>query len=243
MPFIVMVGEMATVDDKENEMMIAAMPEGENAMLFMDSGSCVHACPKEFVAWHGLGPHTGKVSASTADGNPIKDYGQRAIKYRAEGGLNAQTTFHVMNVRRPMLSVSVLEREGFPVSFGKNPHIIFGQHKCSLVKGGNLYYLPVKLDTGISAALTETRPMMLYRRCCEPDSKLSQWFIDHGHGARRLCFPKYDMSKVEIVEVITRPRNAPHATQHTTRAGARMPCSFAFDVRFATLMFLFAPKF
>ena len=46
--------------------------------------------------------------------------------------------------------------------------------------------------------------MMLYEWCCEPGSKLAQWFIDHGHGARRLCFPKCDMSKVEVVEAITR---------------------------------------
>ena len=224
-PFIVMIEGMTTADDKEHEMMIAAMPEGVNAMFLLDSGSCVHACPKEFAAWHGLAPHANKVSANTADGSPIKDYGQRAIKYRAEGGLNAQTTFHVMNVKRPILSVGVLECEGFPVSFGKNPNIIFGPHKCSLVKVGNLYYLPVKLDTDISAALTEKRSTMLYEWCCEPDSKLSQWFIDHGHGARRLCLPKYDMSKVEVVEAITRQMLLDERRGYTIVMWASLPCT------------------
>ena len=40
-PYIVMITEEA----KEQEM-IAAMPEGVNTMLLMDSGSCVHACPR-----------------------------------------------------------------------------------------------------------------------------------------------------------------------------------------------------
>ena len=183
--------------------MIAAMPEGVNTMLLMDSGSCVNACPREFASWRGLDAQAGKVSATTADGSSIMDFGQRTIRYTAEGGLNAQTTFHVVNVKRPILSVGVLEQEGYPVSFGKNPHVTFGPHKCNLVKIGNLYYLPIKMDTE-DHVRTQDRPMMLYEWCCEPDSELSEWFLKHGHGARRLCLPKYDMSKTEVVEAITR---------------------------------------
>eukprot|EP00972_Heterocapsa_arctica_P063269 9333732-Heterocapsa_arctica.AAC.1 len=50
----------------------------------------------------------------------------------------------------------------------------------------------------------EPRPMMLYEWCCEPDSDLAGRFLEHGHGARRLCLPKYNMSKNEVVMAVVR---------------------------------------
>ena len=66
-PYVVVISE-------PEENVIASMPAGVDTMLLMDSGSCVHACPKEFAKWFGLDPQAKKVTATTADGTVIEDY-------------------------------------------------------------------------------------------------------------------------------------------------------------------------
>eukprot|EP00972_Heterocapsa_arctica_P026885 3956216-Heterocapsa_arctica.AAC.1 len=37
------------------------------------------------------------------------------------------------------------------------------------------------------------KPWVLFERCCESDSRLAQWFVDHGHAAIILGLPKTDL--------------------------------------------------
>ena len=124
-PYVVMISE------QQEEMMIASMPVGVDAMLLMDSGSCVHACPREFASWFGLDQGASRVKATTADGSSIADYGERAVSYSAEGGLRLKSRFHVMNVRRPILSVGLLEAAGHQVSFGARPIAAIFRHNIA----------------------------------------------------------------------------------------------------------------
>ena len=50
------------------------------------------------------------------------------MNYRANEDIKLRSTFHVMNVRRPILSVGLLEAAGHKVSFGKMPFIEMGKN-------------------------------------------------------------------------------------------------------------------
>eukprot|EP00972_Heterocapsa_arctica_P098784 14576294-Heterocapsa_arctica.AAC.1 len=46
------------------------------------------------------------------------------------------------------------------------------------------------------------KPNVLREWCCENDSRLAQWFVNHGHAARRLGLPKTDLKKPCVVDGI-----------------------------------------
>eukprot|EP00972_Heterocapsa_arctica_P072234 10668657-Heterocapsa_arctica.AAC.1 len=46
------------------------------------------------------------------------------------------------------------------------------------------------------------RPWMLFEWCCEPDSRLSAWFEQHGHGAIRLGLPEHDLRQASVVDAV-----------------------------------------
>eukprot|EP00972_Heterocapsa_arctica_P069740 10304153-Heterocapsa_arctica.AAC.1 len=44
---------------------------------------------------------------------------------------------------------------------------------------------------------------MLFEWACEGDSKLAQWFVDHGHAAVRLHPPQWDLrNPVHVGQVV-----------------------------------------
>ncbi len=55
-----------------------------------------------------------------------------------------EVTFNVMNVVRPILSVSKLVARSYLVVFGHPPYIAREGRRCALVRIAGLYYLPVK---------------------------------------------------------------------------------------------------
>eukprot|EP00972_Heterocapsa_arctica_P102538 15111325-Heterocapsa_arctica.AAC.1 len=46
------------------------------------------------------------------------------------------------------------------------------------------------------------RPWMLFEWCCEPDSLLTSWFEQHGHGAIRLGLPDHDLRLNNLVDAV-----------------------------------------
>ena len=126
-PYVVVISE-----PKEN--VIASMPAGVDTMLLMDSGSCVDACPKEFAKWFGMDPEAKKVTAATAEGSAVEDYGQRTVNYCADRNIKLRSTFHVMNVRRPTLSVGLLEAAGHEMNFREDA--LLGDGQEALLLGG-----------------------------------------------------------------------------------------------------------
>ena len=163
------------------------------------------------------------MAATTADGSPITDYGQRVVEYRVRDGPLARTAFHVMNVRKPILSVGLLEERGHVVRFGPNPYLQIGGRRCELVRQGNLYYLPVEVCP--SSAAPGRRGWKLFEWCCEPDSELSAWMKCHGEEAQRLCLPNYDMSKEDVVAKVVRQIVTDEQDGYNVAVWISLPCT------------------
>ena len=119
-----------------------------------------------------------------------------------------------MPVHRPILSVGRLQQRGFKVVFESNYAYLWRDDKVfPLYKRGALYYLPVqvladvKMTNRICPMVVEPRPVpkrvppyYLFEWCCDPNSRLSNWFHWNGHAALRLALPKFDMSVKRVVD-------------------------------------------
>ena len=114
------------------------------AYLMVDSGACVHACPRDFADWN-LVENAPQLVARMADGREVRSEGQRKVMFDLETGHTGQANFHVMPVARAILSVGAMCADGFKVHLdgGTGPYVEKFGEKNYLVKEGNLFFLPV----------------------------------------------------------------------------------------------------
>eukprot|EP00971_Amphidinium_carterae_P164138 3253996-Amphidinium_carterae.1 len=115
-------GETANVGSVEAEadqwimtMSTAAEPMADQQLL-IDSGSQIHVCPR---SWHEEIPIavTKPLVVRSAGGHVLKHYGTRRIPLTMESGKVWPVTFEVADVKRPILSVHLLVKEGCSVVF------------------------------------------------------------------------------------------------------------------------------
>ena len=98
----------------------------------IDSGVCVNVCSK----WFGesaLERSDGSVRLRGADGRTLQDYGQRQLWLRI-GNHRKPYEFHVVDVTRPILSISYLCENGIETQFARRPFLKHGERHEPLIK-------------------------------------------------------------------------------------------------------------
>ena len=97
--------------------------ECEIALLLVDSGSYDHVCPLDFCNWCELRLVESPREVAAADGSVMKQYGERRVTFGLIKNGCVTVNFQVLNVAKPILSVSKLVEKGFLLSFGKQAFI------------------------------------------------------------------------------------------------------------------------
>ena len=108
-------------------------------------GAFDHVCPKDFAAWIETLALGCQHEVVGADGTKLILYSTRTVSFQLLAGRHATIKFHVMNVLRPILSVSRLVQRQFMLVFGKQAFLERDGHRVALVRIAGLYYLPVYL--------------------------------------------------------------------------------------------------
>ena len=116
-------------------------------LLLIDSGAFDHVCPKYFAEYAGLLPRLrDDCLVVAATGQEVKQYGTRVVGMRTLDNCIAEITFSVMNVTRPILSVSRLCQKGYSLQFaGKKAWLVKRGRALALLQCNGLYFLPVRL--------------------------------------------------------------------------------------------------
>ena len=108
----------------------------------IDSGASVNVCPK----WFGesiLQESDGSVQLRGADGRTLQDYGKRQIWLI---GTNLrQYDFHVVEVTKPILSVSYLCENGTETHLARDPCLKYGDERESLIKKNGVYFVEAQI--------------------------------------------------------------------------------------------------
>ena len=166
--------------------------------FLVDSGAYAHVCPKSFALQAKLWKVDRQTAARTADVRVLLMHGIRRIKLQLERGGILPIEFAVYDTYRPILSVSALVQQGATVVFGNKAAMEYGGLTHRLVSHGNLHFLHARLlaETGIKE-VAPSKQWHVFEWCCERDSLLAGWFLEHGHLATRLGLPDYDLSRRE----------------------------------------------
>ena len=216
-------------------------------MILIDSGAFTHTCPRWFCDHLPIEQSAPRMRAVTASGKPLSFYGVRRVRARTWCNREIIFEFQVSDVTRPIASVGLLRHRGHPVSFGRWPHIIIAGEPTPLVEAANLFYLPVALpgerlppmlveqmqrqmatlqdNRMLQAAIGVSPQIKLFEYCCGAESLLSQWFLDHGYLAQRLCLPDHDMSRQCNVEALVRELSERIAQHQFTAVWTALPCT------------------
>ena len=94
---------------------------GEDGLVTIDSGASVNVCPK----WFGkstLQKSDGSVLLRGADGRTLQDHGKRQIWLKIGSNLK-RCDFHVVEVTKPILSVSNLCEYGIETHLAREPFL------------------------------------------------------------------------------------------------------------------------
>ena len=213
--------------------------ESNACLVLIDSGACTHVCPRSFAPRVPLmdTPEDGSSRAVTADGRPLTRWGEREVTMVLNDGNHLKATFQVMDVSRPILSVAKLRDGGWSVHFPdeKNEAATLEREGTvyELCEQGKLYYLPVHItqkkkvnvQENIAAVDIEQRPWMLFDWCCEAESRLTDWFRQHGHAAMRLGLPDFDLSDENVVNVVIDMLVEAYRSGFAVVIWAALPCT------------------
>ena len=107
--------------------------------MTIDSGASVNVCPK----WFGnskLEQSDGATCLRGANGKPLQEYGKRQIWLK----ICIQTKrydFHVVDVTKPILSVSCLCENGVEAHLAKESFLRFGDGHEPLIRKGGVYFV------------------------------------------------------------------------------------------------------
>ena len=110
----------------------------------IDSGASVNVCSK----WFG----NSKLQQSEfvaclrgANGKPLQEYGKRQIWLRT-CGQTKRYDFHVVNVTKPILSVSCLCEHGVETHSAKKSFLKFGDGHEPLIRESGVYFVKAQTD-------------------------------------------------------------------------------------------------
>ena len=211
-------------------------------LLMLGSGSCLHACPRDFAPAVPVEPVTAAVGSTAVNGQSIPVYGMRRVLLRTWGGILLHVLFYVMAVSRPLLSVGLLRRRGYEVHMAGRSYLAKAGKRAPLVENDSLFYLPVVYGPGMGeqhvhnmVGIERSLPCVpvhalgmpawhLVEWCCERGSQLADWFTSHAQSAKRLHLPEHDMrTRVCARQVV---RNVMQVTARGTNVllWAAFPC-------------------
>ena len=172
-------------------------------ILLVDSGSFAHVCPDDFANHIPLQSPPSDVQARCADGRELVCLGSRKVPVILWGGQRADFNFLVMNIAKPLLSVSQLEDAGYHVHFGGSACDRYIEHpngsSVSLRKLGSLYYLPVRFATdrcfdhdelqmlvGVEWPLNIPKKNVVFAPVGDPQADLTSCLVKAGFPVLRL---------------------------------------------------------
>ena len=123
-------------------------PRTHESLVMVDSGASVNVCPK----WFGnskLEQSDDATCLRGANGKPPQEYGKRQIWLKM-CGQTKRYDFHVVDVTKPILSVSCLCENGVETHLAKESFLKFGDGHEPLIRKGGVYF--VKAQT-VSASV------------------------------------------------------------------------------------------
>ena len=166
-------------------------------MILIDTGAYTHVCPPTFAGHSPIAQGRGAMAAMAADGRGLQVQGEKRVEFFLQNGQPIEVAFEVMNVKKPILSVSRFHEHGVGDHFTETGAYLERQGKrCPLQEVGNLFYFPVRLrGEGVTAVMMKDKmgPWLLIGWCCEDDFKMAGWFLRAGHAAMRLGRPQWDL--------------------------------------------------
>ena len=114
-------------------------PRIYESLVMVDSGASVNVCPK----WFGntkLEQSDGATCLRGANGKPLQEYGKRRIWLKI-CGQTKRYDFHVVDVTKPILSVSCLCENGAETHLAKESFLRFGNEHEPLLRKGGVYFV------------------------------------------------------------------------------------------------------
>ena len=114
-------------------------PRTHESLVMVDSGASVSVCPK----WFGnskLEQSDDATCLRGANGKPLQEYGKRQICLKICGQMK-RYDFHVVDVTKPILSVSCLCENGVETHLAKESFLRFGDGHEPLIRKGGVYFV------------------------------------------------------------------------------------------------------
>ena len=116
-------------------------PRNHESLVMIDSGASVNVCP----TWFGnskLDQSDGVTCLRGANGKPLQEYGKRQIWLKI-CGQTERYDFHVVDVTKPILSVSCLCENGVETHLAKKKKsfLRFGGGHEPLIRKGGVYFV------------------------------------------------------------------------------------------------------
>ena len=112
-------------------------PRTHESLVMVDSGASVNVCPN----WFGnskLEQSDDATCLRGANGKPLQEYGKRQIWLKI-CGQTKRYDFHVVDVTKPILSVSCLCENGTETHLAKESFLRFGNEHEPLIRKGGVY--------------------------------------------------------------------------------------------------------
>ena len=146
---LVSASEPGAVMTVEKEYVWAQIP------CAVDSGACAHVSPPDIFGKLKHPEAIAKGKYFAADGSPIDEFGQLSINAVLEGGTELATTFDIVKITRPLLSVNQMVANGHHVVFGRDSSYIQvggSKKRIHLRPEGKLYMLDMWVKLPIEVA-------------------------------------------------------------------------------------------
>ena len=99
---------------------------GKESLAIVDSGAVDNVFPKSVCTEYPLEATSmsqSGVGFKGANGSHIKHYGQRRFRVKTSAGSNMTTTWEVADVRKPLISASLLLERGHKLALDEKPRI------------------------------------------------------------------------------------------------------------------------
>ena len=112
---------------------------GTKSLVMIDSGASVNVCPK----WFGISKleqSDGATCLREANGKPLQEYGKRQI-WQKICGQTKRYDFHVVDVTKPILSLSCLCENGVAAHLAKESFLRFGNGHEPLIRKDGVFFV------------------------------------------------------------------------------------------------------
>ena len=236
--------KMAT-NTRQRDQMQKVLTSNTCCWLMLDSGSCLHACAPEFAPQVPLQPVLDMEPVCAVNGELIPVYGVKKVHMLLWGHVRAEALFHVMPVKRTLLSVGLLRKQRLYISLGTQCYLMKETRRLPLVAAGALFFTPVLIEgekwtkevqgvLKLAHAAVEQKEMImaalevpcrLVEWCCEHNSALTEWVTAHGGTAMRLGLPDHDMRDEREVRDVIRDVRRRAISGAEVLVWAAVPCT------------------